>query len=77
MLERAVLPARAQHKRGRPTNRQQLYISEELEELTLFETAVLGIYNELQPVSDAPILLEADEELDLQAYHRHYQQLLH
>lgn len=64
MLERAIVPQRAHHRRGRPKDKQEAYISEELEDLTHFETAILGIYQELLPVADAPILLEGNEEFD-------------
>lgn len=72
MLERATIPQRAQHRRGRPKDKQQAYISEELEDLTHFETAILGIYQELLPITDAPILLEGNQEFDIQAYNQEY-----
>lgn len=76
MLERATIPHRDHHRRGRPKDRQQAYISEELEELTHYETTVLGIYQELLPVTDAAILLEGNEEFDGQAFNQEYEQLL-
>lgn len=57
MLEKAVTPQRTAHRRGRPKDKNQHHPSEEFEELTLFETATLKIYEELVKVNDSDILL--------------------
>ena len=57
MLENAVTPQRTAHRRGRPKDKSQHHASEEFEELTLFETAVLKIYEELVKANDSDFLL--------------------
>jgi hypothetical protein len=50
MLENATTPLKPVHKRGRPKDKKEVHISEELEELTSFETTILQIYGELSKV---------------------------
>jgi hypothetical protein len=70
MLENATTPNKPKHKRGRPKDKKETHISEELEELTIFETAILKIYEELSGVIESPILLEGNSEVNPQAYDR-------
>jgi hypothetical protein len=55
------MPERSRLKRGRPNTKHIVHPNQEFEELTLLETAILKIYEQLSGVIKSPIMLVGNE----------------